>query len=115
MRISDWSSDVCSSDLAGALADGDRVGCACRDHGIGTDGRAAVRVHPRVAADGGVVGTRGEAVAADSHGVLAAGRGAGADRHAARTVPHLRLTAATHRAFSLTPQIAKPYGREPGV
>src|SRR3546814_13003180 len=62
-------------------------------------------VFPVVSAEGGGVGTRGEAVAASSPGVLAAGRGAGADRHAARTVHHLRVIAAVARDVDMHQRI----------
>src|SRR3546814_7938391 len=45
MRISDWSSDVCSSDLLDALADG--------LHHFQIDAEQVVAAHPRLAGDPG--------------------------------------------------------------
>src|SRR3546814_12661709 len=49
MRISDWSSDVCSSDLAGDVAVGARMRARLQEHAFGR-GRFGVRTqaHPRL-------------------------------------------------------------------
>src|SRR3546814_10066926 len=38
MRISDWSSDVCSSDLPARCGGGVRVPCRCRPRRVGSQG-----------------------------------------------------------------------------
>src|SRR3546814_2534146 len=40
MRISDWSSDVCSSDLDGTLGDRNAVSCGSIEHKMGIHGNA---------------------------------------------------------------------------
>src|SRR3546814_6675038 len=64
MRISDWSSDVCSSDLAGACASGRREERAAVDHGA-----LHAALH-RQALEGAVLGLAGEAVGLDLPGAL---------------------------------------------
>src|SRR3546814_5714628 len=44
MRISDWSSDVCSSDLSAVLGDGDRRGITGFVNGALLPGQVAMRV-----------------------------------------------------------------------
>src|SRR3546814_10242405 len=56
MRISDWSSDVCSSDLNEAGAECFRGGDRSRHAPAATDSDDLVRVHFRRAAAGAVVG-----------------------------------------------------------
>src|SRR3546814_10742787 len=57
MRISDWSSDVCSSDLLGVEAAQPVVGAEFQNHRIGIIGQRPVE--PRQAAGGGVAGVAG--------------------------------------------------------
>src|SRR3546814_15857299 len=111
MRISDWSSDVCSSDLAtiftrggAAIATGLATcahGCTdltsrlrtaaegaalctrCQGHFIGIDDAVAVLVGP--ATHGGGALADGSAVIADRHAALTDRRGAEAQRRGTRS------------------------------
>src|SRR3546814_4942227 len=91
MRISDWSSDVCSSDLRGAVADpyrrlrshegewiaGDHIAIACELHAQGRD-RAEAVVHRHRSRSGrengkGAIGVGGVDDAVDVRPVVVTG------------------------------------------
>src|SRR3546814_8528894 len=55
MRISDWSSDVCSSDLLDTALQGNGFGVLV-DDGIADIGAAAIRVDLRLGVDSAIIG-----------------------------------------------------------
>src|SRR3546814_7210413 len=89
MRISDWSSDVCSSDLRCVAADGD--GFVTGRFGIHADGQALVAGGRRVVAQRGAARAAGDVEEAEGAAALALGgvlvakrTGTGADRFVER-------------------------------
>ena len=76
------------------LAQRHRVGGGGGDRAVGAHRGAAVGIHPGVAADGGVVGAGGMAVAAKRGGMIAAGGGRRTDRQPLGPGQHAGIVAA---------------------
>src|SRR3546814_17915247 len=100
MRISDWSSDVCSSDLTATALVDDRLHVAIFDRAVGDGLQVRLLVDLRRAAD--VEGPPRELRArlADRLGGDHADRLADVPRRAARKVPALPFAAAAKRPFA---------------
>src|SRR3546814_13531913 len=102
MRISDWSSDVCSSDLTATALVDDRLHVAIFDRAVGDGLQVRPLVDLRRAAD--VEGPHRELRArlADRLGGDHADRPHAVHRRAARTVPALAFAADATRRFAAT-------------